>query len=126
MKDPIPNALRLRPTVLKARYHETLNLEGLDTVILDGALVSPLALAKVSNARFLPSQKYVGKILKGVLFLSARVVTALSSCQQGTAPRKILRKHHPTDYRTYRPGSDWFPQAQSIQYEDAWEHRRRR
>ena len=49
MKDPNPpTLLRLRPTVAKARYHEALNLEGLDTVILDGAPVSPLALAKIS------------------------------------------------------------------------------
>jgi hypothetical protein len=49
MKDPNPpTLLRLRPTVAKARYHEALNLEGLDTVILDGTPVSPLALAKIS------------------------------------------------------------------------------
>jgi hypothetical protein len=49
MKDPNPpTLLRLRATVAIARYHEALNLEGLDTAILDGAPVSPLALAKIS------------------------------------------------------------------------------
>jgi len=49
MKDPNPpTLLRLKPSITKARYHEALNLEGLDTVIFNGAPVSPLAFAKIS------------------------------------------------------------------------------
>ena len=48
MKDPNPpTLLRLKPSIAKARYHEALNLEGLDTFIFDGAPVSPLAVAKI-------------------------------------------------------------------------------
>ena len=49
MKDPKPpTLLRLKPIVASARYQDALNLEGLDTVILDGAPSSPLAFAKIS------------------------------------------------------------------------------
>jgi len=44
MNDPKPpTLLRLKPMIARARYHDALNLEGLDTVILGGRLVSPLA-----------------------------------------------------------------------------------
>ena len=49
MKDPKPpTLLRLKPIIAKARYHEALNLEGFDTIIFDGAVVSPFAFVKIS------------------------------------------------------------------------------
>src|SRR6266849_3697429 len=47
MKDPkAPTLLRRKPA--NARYQDALNLEGLETVIPDGAPTSPFVFAKIS------------------------------------------------------------------------------
>jgi hypothetical protein len=110
MKDPNPpTLLRLKPSIAKARYHEALNLEGLDTVILDGALVSPLALRK-SQCPPLAIARVRGKDpQEAVLFLFAPTSPALCFCQQGTALKENPEETPSSDYRTSRSGLDWCP-----------------
>lgn len=43
-----PTLLRLKPIVARALYQDALNLEGLETIILDGASNSPVFFARIS------------------------------------------------------------------------------
>src|SRR6266446_5263750 len=110
MKDPKPpTLLRLRPIIAKARHQEAPNLEGLETVIPGGAPGSPLAFAKISMPASCHRKSTWEDPQEAVLFLLVRASPALSSCQQGTAPKENPEETPSTDYRTCRPGLDWCP-----------------
>lgn len=73
------------------------------------------------NARLLPSQKHVGKILKRLRFFYLHERHPLYFLfSKEPRRRKILREHHPPVVEHIV--QDWIgtPQAQSIQNEDRW------
>src|SRR5215469_875942 len=78
MKEPKPpTLLRLKPIIAKALYHDALNLEGFDTLILDGRLVSPLAFARISTPNSCQRSRTCERSSRGCVFSVCTTVTRL-------------------------------------------------